>query len=519
MRGGEAIQVAVLRFARVAIVAIPLAITTSVTFAQPRAPEVVDANVPPTRPPSVHFPFAESPDGVSNFAFAPDGMHGYAQQRVELFNFWEMAVRHWPELGAGVLLLLSLATAAVVRRRLRWRENTGTRHCRKCGYELPGRVQPAICPECGADLALHPPRPGRSVLRRLAPVVAPGAAMALTYTTLLTVGVPRYGRVSRWVDMGSVTAARALRSCGVLTSQLYLGSVTHALAWDDTPRSRPLRATMSLPASFLLCSPDGRTLVADQYGEVFVLDARTGGMLDKHSFFPMVTPQSGPDYSGVTLGFTTDRPGALIQTQRRILRLDFETRQLSDVMKLPSIRALVCGPAHPPGVLSIADQEVERTPLPGVTRVVQGLSMDWLHRTVLGDCTPDERFLVSPDSPGLRIRDAQSRTSISLVAGPNDTFASWFDVSPVGNLLAVATRRPAILVRDLERNAWVAALALPPGFYAAEPIFSPDGRWIAARAQTGDGRATPIRHELLLWDLSQILATSEHAQPAPPANP
>lgn len=489
MRGGEAVPVAVL---------------TGDDPAQPR--EVVDANVPPARLPSHHFAFTESPNGLECFAFAPCGDVGYAQTTVEVVEVWPLLAARWPEIGSGVLMLLSLAAWLAARRRLRFATAVGKPLCGRCGYQVD--LTQRNCPECGVDLETRRPRIGRSRARRLAPIVAPMLTLWFAFVTMLVIGVPRYGYASRWRSWPSELVCRLVQHYK-LNVRTATGCATYRMTWRESASTRRLGADISLAASWLACSPDGRFLLG---GAGSIFDADTGrGRYVRSGVLP---------WQAVPIGFARVPSAAVFQDGRDIYLLDLVSRTSTRVAQLTSNVNAMCLALQPSQLISFVGGEATRTALPGVEGLVPAPPRE--KYTYDDRFSTDGSFVASWNLGAFTIRrcaGAGQSEVTTLQAGPDDSFTASFDLSQTGGLLAVGTRRPAILVRDLERNAWVAALALPPGYYGARPLFSPDARWIAARAQTGDGRTKPFRHELFIWDLAEILGTSEHGQPVSEPTP
>lgn len=497
MRGGEAVPVAVLTLVQ------PLGVDQP---APTPVRHVVDANVPPARLPTHHFSFAEAAEGVECFAFGPSGDVGFAQTSVRVIDVWPVVVARWPEIGGAVLVVLTLGAGLVSRRRLRFTTGVGKPLCRRCGYEVD-QAQ-GLCPECGIDLRTRRPRIGRSRARRLAPVVVPVLALWVVYFVTLAIGVPRHGTVSTWTSWPSELASRWAQR-HKLDIPSSIGCATYRLTWRESASSRRLHETRAFTGSWLACSPDGQFLLGDS-GCIF--DVATG----ERWYIPSAVLPG----QAVPIGFADDPSAAIYQDGRDVYVLGLASRTSTRAAQLPSAARASCLALQPPQLISFERGEPVRTPLPNVEGLVPTPPRETF---TYGDrSSTDGRFVIAWNLGAFRVRRLAAGSPgehTDLQAGPDDSFTASFDLSLTGSLLAVATRRPAILVRDLEHSVWVAALALPPGYYGARPLFSPDNRWIAARVQTGDGRAKPFRHELLIWDLAQIRSTSEHAQPVSEASP
>jgi hypothetical protein len=518
-----------IRFARAAL---PLSlIFAASTFAQD-APVTIDANVPPARLWTHHLTFPESIDGVRSIAFAPDRESIYVHYAVPVVDAWSLLVYHWPEIFGALVGLIALFLLFRWRRIVRHAQIHGAPHCRRCNYELSAHVTrdpshrfvvpPGTrCPECGVPLAEKRPRAGKDTLRRLAPVSAVLLIATSIYSTALIVGVPREGRVSGWFEWPSNSLARFASARLFHIGRIRVGARTVRV---DVPTGRVDRmlATHSAPAGNpIAVTPDGRGIVVTTPEGFKLIDSRTGRTQSVAAI-----PRSTVGFTNNwflpirrVVGFLPDGHAAVIQDGQSVRKWNLIDGRNEHLLTLEYEKPLLI-PSDGTGGLHTrhADMLMEWT-VPGELRLIPTKAQHLDFMRDLGSpplLIAKGGRIVSVDEEGLRIESVEDNfiTAYQHVsAGPQHRLAHYFAVSTSEQLVAIGSYDNAVLIRNLDRSAWLAYLSTPPGAYAAHPAFAADDRWLAAIVQTG---TTTFRHELVLWNLAEILESSEHAQPTEP---
>lgn len=170
---------------------------------QPTAAQAMGAPATPTRTITLR-----DECNVVDVLWSADSSRAYASMEVTAVDVWPLLVRFWPEVTAGAAgLVLLIVLARMLWRRWRRRRIValGEPHCARCSYQLTGRAEAKVCPECGAALG-----PGRIVLGR--PLRRWPVALTAALLVLIAGGywlgrarVPREGAASRWLHWPSTS--------------------------------------------------------------------------------------------------------------------------------------------------------------------------------------------------------------------------------------------------------------------------------------------------------------------------
>lgn len=179
----------------------------------PTTEQVMGVPAPPT-----HTITLRDECNVVDVFWSADSSRAYASMEVTAVDVWPLLVRFWPEIAAGatgLILLIVLARMLWKHWRRRRVAAIGEPHCARCSYQLTGRTEAKVCPECGAPLG-----PGRIVLGRALRrwPVALTAALLVLIAGGYYVGrtrLPRAGTVSQWRHWPST------RLCNWATNHQY----------------------------------------------------------------------------------------------------------------------------------------------------------------------------------------------------------------------------------------------------------------------------------------------------------
>ncbi len=176
-------------------------IVMSAQVAPPTTEQVMGAPAPPTRTITLR-----DECNVVDVLWSADSSRAYASMEVTAVDVWPLLVRAWPEIIVGSTgLFLAIVLARMLWKRWRRRRIVaiGEPHCARCSYQLTGRTEAKVCPECGQPL-----EPGRIIIGR--PLRRWPVALAMTMLVLIAgayyVGrnrVPRDGAASRWLHWPS----------------------------------------------------------------------------------------------------------------------------------------------------------------------------------------------------------------------------------------------------------------------------------------------------------------------------
>lgn len=140
--------------------------------------------------------------GSVQAAFGRDSDTLIVQTSESAINLFSLAIYFWPEF-LGVLTFLLIAWALLHWWRVaRAPRQVGQPHCRCCGYCLTGIAEDR-CPECGIPPSKRRPIIGRSLKRRVGPLVSIACIIALLYGALWTLQAPRVGYVNSLLSIWS----------------------------------------------------------------------------------------------------------------------------------------------------------------------------------------------------------------------------------------------------------------------------------------------------------------------------
>ena len=150
---------------------------------------------------------------VADVLWNADSSRAFVSMSVRAVDVWQLLVRFWPEtlaIAAGLPLLIILLL--LLRRRwLRRRVVAiGEPHCRSCSYQLTGRTDAKVCPECGHSLNKRSIVFGRPMRRWPVVVMASlllfvGGAYFVVHRYVPRANtVPYYGSVWNWFHWPSV---------------------------------------------------------------------------------------------------------------------------------------------------------------------------------------------------------------------------------------------------------------------------------------------------------------------------
>lgn len=143
-------------------------------------------------------------------AFGSDADTIIVQSNEPAINLFGLGVYFWPEVLGALTFVLVLWAALRCWRVARTPHVPGLPHCRRCGYCLAGLVGDR-CSECGTSPSVRRPVVGRSVLRRVGPILTVAGIAAIGYGSLWALQAPRIGWFNRLISIWSVDWYEAAR--------------------------------------------------------------------------------------------------------------------------------------------------------------------------------------------------------------------------------------------------------------------------------------------------------------------
>lgn len=513
-------------------------------------PTVIDANFPPPTQWSHHLPFAELPDGIRSAAFAPDRNSIYVHYTTPVFDTWGFLVAHWPEILGGALAVVSLVALLIAWRIARRRRTPGAPYCRKCNYDLTPQIarddsgrfaKPSAdtrCPECGVLLARARPVRGRRLAFRLMPVAAIWLVCAGAYASLWIARVPRDGRAARWFDLSSASLAELVSKRQWTALKKYVDEGDRVIEVDLAAGKivRTVATRRSRTWTELAVTPDGSGVIiaGDEHGVLQLVSTRSGRRIAQVRLPERDCPLHHPRRA--VIGFSPDGATAFVQWAGRetatcgVSAWNLHTGELVTVATTPSHRGayieardFMLRSASPPRLASIpgfgesfqtksfimrrheaepsADRpaEFKVAPLPNPSQ----------SRVITSDGS--KAYLVAQYGRSLlRVDLNDGQTDGQLSAGPYP-FDGALCLGRDDRYLVAGLHRH-LAVRDTVERRWLAQLAFPHGLYGPATCISPDNRWIAAVLQAGTSGA--FRHELVIWNLAEILEKTSSGAPS-----
>jgi hypothetical protein len=368
----------------------------------------------------------------------------------------------------------------------------------------------------------------------------PVAIVAIAgYATLHITGIPR--SVGTWFEWHSLGLAKSWASVPRLAR--YAQSRDRIVEVDPVSGEiRRVLTTLSTSTwSPLFLTPDGRSLLVGD-GLLFRVDSRTGRVTGRVTL-PGDNRTMGTSSSSTILGVVDGRAIACVSDatdlKDRICAWDLASGALeilheSDMYVTakgrPSARAGVIVPGETLRVVSVPtfteNYEKDRAGRPEY--VVRDIDID-LSTVREMPLAPAPRSLSLPavDAPsglvffvdgisGIHGFDVESwGFAGSLTASIPTTF--W-DGAPLVNVarrwMVVSTLNDQLVVRDIDRRAWIASLSCPEDMVHPEPYMTIDGRRLAAigfrqASSVGPPPAGGFVHSLLLYDLSPLDAPAD----------
>lgn len=538
------------------LVALPLVLSGSSLAQSP--PVTIDANLPPPTTFTHYLPVAEFPERIRSIAFAPDREVLYVHYTVRVIDAWSLLVHYWPELLGGVVAVATLLLLIVAWRIRRRTQTKGAPHCRRCNYDLSPQIardtdnrfavpDGSRCPECGVILTKRRPIRGRLTVRRVAPLLVTWLTLAGAYGAMHLAGLPRDGRASTWYDLSSSLLAEFAtdRNIAFLRPRVVRGDriVEVRLATGETARTVATRRSETW--SELAVTPDGAGLIlrGDEFGTLQLISTRTGRRLARVTLPEPDSPLASRNRS--VIGFSPDGTTAYVQWAGRVKAIcgvsawNLRTGELSTVAQTASYIDHSIAPPAPYGRPFLLRGGVSTGPAQflSIPSFIEAYSTEqFILRFHDQPSTGDERplpinpspdpsqdpalssdgcllFVVSQLEDEIFSVDLQSREIVATLSsgGASHRFHSHLLLSNDSRLLLVGAYPATLLVRDINTERWLAALQYPADLYAPTPSISPDNRWVAAIVQ-GPSNSTGFRHELVIWNLAEILANSQHAQ-------
>jgi hypothetical protein len=510
---------------------------------------VVDANVPPPTRWTYHLAFSEVADGVRSAVFAPDRPSIYVHLNMEVFDAWRALVWYWPEVLGAALGVATIAALLIAWRVARRRQVAGAPHCRRCNYDLSpqvergerGKFRPpadegARCPECGVLIARARPVRGRRTWVRLSPLAAAWAVLAGGYGAMLIAGVAREGRATYWFDWSSASLAGSIKAhqLGGLAKFIVTGDRVVEVDLRTGKVSRVVTTRRSRTWCEISVTPDGSGLIlaGDERGTLQLIGTRTGRRKSA-VHLPGPGHPMGSRWRTV-VGYSPDGKSAYVQWEGEqsefsgIGAWDLATNRVVALAQTPGFKRDAYWYSRPFLVRAGSMPAVVSYPsfmeaFPQKSFVLKFHGRD--------ESAPVKEFAVNP-VPGpnqdprvtvdgaavfvtsqygdsiLRVGLDEPHTVDALSAGARYQFGEWLELSRDNRYLVAGSAMRCLLVRDMQGKRWVGTLDMPSALYGPKPEISADNRWVAAVAQTGDGRGTPFRDELVVWDLRQILSST-----------
>lgn len=490
---------------------------------------------------------------INSAVFSPDGETLYLHTSARALDIWGAAWYRWPEWGGAAAGVVVLLAALWIARVLARRQQRGEPHCRKCNYNLSGRAEngdPDLtcrCPECGADLAATPPRPGRRTRRRVLIPATLGTVAVLGYGIPLLAGVPRnlaIGQRQLWPSTRLMTWAESNNiqwlNPFIQNNDLFLevnfasGEVVRTIA---TRRFRSWAA--------IVLSPDGSCIYRRTDRGLESISIATGARVAGIDVNLSLRPgQSAP---ASVVGF---RDGG-----QEIIFAGWRARDQSTVVaawdrrsgEVRELLAVPCGgdPSREPMMSVVPDRVAE----PSRLLLMSGFTEAYATKTCrLVVCRVDDAVtveaeytfpagssvratpmvpvgatpVVSPDgtrafvSAGSVVTDVlgidlDTGEPLGQLRSPLERASAWdaLALSADGRILVYPlVVQDRLMVRDVHEARWVAQCRNRTDLVRPEPILSADGTHLAAIGtySTGTNAQTTYSQVLILYDLQPALA-------------
>jgi hypothetical protein len=201
--------------------------------------------------PAAEIAFPQS--GFIQAAFGRDSSTLIVQTDENAINLFGLGVHFWPEILGGLTFLLVLWALLRWWRASRTPRLAGQPHCRRCGYCLTGLTEDR-CPECGTPPSKRRPIIGRSLKRRVGPLLTLACIAALGYGALWAFQVPRGGYINRLISIWSpewYEAARQRNATFLDRIILQHGGSTIRLAEYDAASGKERRLIRHLRGATL----------------------------------------------------------------------------------------------------------------------------------------------------------------------------------------------------------------------------------------------------------------------------
>lgn len=206
----------------------------------------MQATQPDLIPPAAEIAFPNTTSVQA--AFGRDSETLIVQTSENAINLFGLAVYFWPEFLGGLTFLLIVWALLRWWRAARTPRLAGRPHCRRCNYCLTGLTEDR-CPECGAPPSKRRPIIGRSLARRVGPLLAVATVAALTYGALWAFQVPRVGYINGLISIWSpewYNAARKRNATSFDRLILKLGGATTCMAEYDAGSGKQRRLVCRL---------------------------------------------------------------------------------------------------------------------------------------------------------------------------------------------------------------------------------------------------------------------------------
>lgn len=257
-------------------------------------------------PPTHRVRFADT-ETIVSMAYSADSKEVFVALNLQSVNGWRLIVEYWHwTLGACVALFV-LISLFVLARALKRPRKRARLYCRKCNYEIS--TAQTRCPECGKPL--DSPRAivrGRSLLRRIGPVLIVTAAVALAYGGFWMLPSAQVRSLSarfHWWSDGILRFGRAHQIAGI--TRLEEERRRSRIAVIDVASGRRIRELGTFPVAYrdnpngdqrIVVAPDGASLYALRDGWSFVaLDPHSGAVQHPFALDP---PALFADLAGIT---------------------------------------------------------------------------------------------------------------------------------------------------------------------------------------------------------------------------
>lgn len=473
------------------------------------------------------------PDGPF---FSGDSSTVYVSLRGDTVNIGallDLTFHWWFTILASLVLLVCIARTIRILRRP---QTPSAPHCRKCNYNLAGAAHAnGTCPECGTSASSHPPTIGRRFWPRARAWCLSGLVIALLITSAwLWVPQKKRGVLSR-LNLRSQTLLPLVERIPALQTSRYNDFHNTALAIDvRTGAVKPVY-THTTDWGQPSRSPDGLHYyrVNSVHG-VRIEKAR----IDSGEVVASIKVPRAQTFganSTPAIGHLTDSSEVLIACSDRaspenslLLAWNPATGSSRTIIRTPSYRrkdmaigvtrgfALIPGNQQarymtfPDFMQAYDEKKYELTFFDASGNQLTTIDLGTVVNVHAAPAiSPDGLYIYLPGD--ISNADTTFRYRITdLLNGtlrPSELFGDRVystggtALSPDGSLL-FRNVFFGLHIRDITSRRWRAALAMPSDYYGLRAIVSPDGKYVAGLAQSGNNMTTNQK-SLFIWQVPE----------------